>query len=139
MKERALQLLGLMRRANAIAVGEVNTGSSVRGGKAKLLLLAADASPNARDRAEGFAAGRDLALVEMPFTKEEFSAAVGANGGSMAAVTDLGFANALLQLFAGGEPERYGTAAENIARRWNNARETLPTRNKRIGKRRTNG
>ena len=58
MRDKLLHLLGLMRRANALAVGEVNTGSTARAGKAKLLLLASDASENARRRAEGFAAGR---------------------------------------------------------------------------------
>ena len=43
MREKTLNLLGLMRKANAIAVGETNTGGAVRAGKAKLLLLAADA------------------------------------------------------------------------------------------------
>ena len=73
MREKLLSLLGLMRRANAIAVGEVNTGSAARAGKAKLLLLAADASENARHRAEGFAAGRGLPLSALPFTKEEIA------------------------------------------------------------------
>ena len=41
MREKTLNLLGLMRKANAIAVGETNTGGAVRAGKAKLLLLAA--------------------------------------------------------------------------------------------------
>ena len=57
MSDKILNMLGLMRRANAIQIGETNTGAAVRGGKAKLLLLAADASDNARSRAEGFARG----------------------------------------------------------------------------------
>ncbi len=35
MREKTLNLLGLMRKANAIAVGETNTGGAVRAGKAK--------------------------------------------------------------------------------------------------------
>ena len=139
MREKALHLLGMMRRANALSVGEVNTGACAREGKAKLLLLASDASGNARDRAESFAAGRGLTLVELPFTKEDFSAAVGVSGGSMAAVTDLGFANALLVLLAGEEPERYGAAAEAVGQRWRAAQKAAQPRKKGIGKRRTNG
>ena len=60
MREKTLNLLGLMRRANAISLGETNTGASVRAGKAKLLLLALDASENARHRAEGFVHGRRM-------------------------------------------------------------------------------
>lgn len=139
MKENALHLLGLMRRANAIAIGEENTGSSVRAGRAKLLLLASDASDNACRRAEGFAAGRRLPLVGLPFTKEEFSSAVGVRGGSMAAITDLGFADALLRLLSGEEPERYAAAAAEIGRLRENERKAAKARDMRIGKRRTNG
>ena len=138
MRDKLLHLLGLMRRANAIAVGEVNTGAAARGGKAKLLLLASDASENARHRAEGFSAGRNLPLAELPFTKEEFSSAVGVNGGSMAAITDLGFANALLKALAAEEPERYAALALETQARYERERKQQQTRNKRIGKRRTN-
>ena len=37
MSDKILNMLGLMRRANAIQIGETNTGAAVRGGKAKLL------------------------------------------------------------------------------------------------------
>ncbi|MDO4974512.1 MAG: 50S ribosomal protein L7ae [Eubacteriales bacterium] len=137
MRENILSLLGLMRRANAIAVGEVNTGGAAKSGKAKLLLLAADASENARHRAEGFAAGRDIPLSTLPFTKEAFASAVGLSGGSMAAVTDLGFARALLKALAEDEPERYGAAAQRMEERYARARANTQVRTKRIGKRRT--
>ena len=42
-----------MRRAGKIDLGETATGAAVRAGRARLLLLAADASENARKRAEG--------------------------------------------------------------------------------------
>ena len=137
MREKILPLLGLMRRANAIAVGEGNTGGAAKAGKAKLLLLASDASENARRRAEGFAAGRGLPLTTLPFTKEEFASAVGLSGGSMAAVTDLGFAAALLKALAEDEPERYGAEAERMAERCARLRANTQVRTKRIGKRRT--
>ena len=98
MREKTLNLLGLMRRANALQVGETNAGAAVRGGKAKLLLLASDASDNARGRAEGFLFGRNAIGLTLPFTKAEISAHVGVSGCSMAAVTDIGFANALMKL-----------------------------------------
>ena len=47
MDDRAIGLIGLMRRAGAIEIGEDNSGSAVSTGKAKLLLTAADASENA--------------------------------------------------------------------------------------------
>ena len=137
MREKTLKLLGLMRRANALQAGENNTGEAVRAGKAQLLLLASDASENARRRAEGFAAGRDLPLSTLPFTKEEVASAVGLSGGSMAAVTDLGFAAALLKALAEDEPERYGAAAQRMEERYARSRANTQVRTKRIGKRRT--
>lgn len=143
MKEKALNLLGLMRKANAVQIGEENTGASVRAETAKLLLLASDASDNAVRRAKGFAYGRNIPLIRAPFTKEEISAAVGKPGCSMLAVCDLGFADSLMKLLQAISPGKYdetarvisdGLSREKQRRRERQAHE----KNKRIGKRRNN-
>ena len=54
MRPEALGFLGLMRRAGKLSAGEEGVRQSVRAGKAKLILLASDASPNAQKRAEDF-------------------------------------------------------------------------------------
>ena len=142
MREKILSLLGMMRRANAIALGEDKTGEAVRAGKGRLLLLASDASDNARRRAESFASGRSVLLVPLPFTKEELSDAVGAGGCSMAAVTDLGFANAWMKLMKEQWPEEYGALAEAVESRHEKAIRRKAGKaqagNKSSGKRRTN-
>lgn len=143
MSEKILSLLGLMRRANAIDIGETNSGAAVRAGKAKLLLLASDASENARHRAEGFVTGKRTVLLPLPFTKDEISGSVGVRGCSMAAVTDIGFANALMKLLADAEPEKYTVAAGKISERFSKTERRKQEaqaheRNKRNGKRRTN-
>lgn len=142
MSERTLNMLGLMRRANAISVGETNSGAACRAGKAKILILARDASDNARSRAEGFLRGRRALLLPLPFTKEEISAHVGVNGCSMAALTDIGFANAFVKVLAEEYPGEYDKAAEEISERFARAQQrkgeaAAHERNKRIGKRRT--
>ena len=142
MREKTLLLLGLMRRAGAIAVGEDNTGDAAKSGKTRLLLLASDASPNARKRAEGFARGHSFPTVELPFDKEELSAHVGVGGCSMAAVTDMGFADALMRLLSQLDPERYGQIAQETADRYERMKRrkrSTQQSNKRTGKRRTNG
>ena len=141
--DKILNMLGLMRRANAIQIGETNTGSAVRAGKGKLLVLAADASDNAKSRAQGFARGRNVTTVSLPYTKEEISAAVGLNGCSMAAVTDMGFANALMKALSEADPEIYSQAAGEVEERFQKAQRRKTEadahrRNKRFGKRRTN-
>ena len=139
MREKTLNLLGLMRRANAIALGEDNTGAAAQSGKTRLLLLAADASDNARKRAEAFSRGHRFLVVELPFSKEEISAHTGVGGCSMAAVTDMGFADALMRLLAEQWPESYGPAAEQTAARLARMkrRKRAADSSKRIGKRRT--
>ena len=141
--DKILNMLGLMRRANAIQIGETNTGSAVRAGKGKLLVLAADASDNAKSRAQGFARGRNVTTVSLPYAKEEISAAVGLNGCSMAAVTDMGFANALMKALSEADPEIYSQAAGEVEERFQKAQRRKTEadahrRNKRFGKRRTN-
>ncbi len=143
MREKTLNLLGLMRKANAIAVGETNTGGAVRAGKAKLLLLAADASDNARSRARGFTHGRDVVMVTLPFTKDEIAAHVGVSGCAMAAITDIGFANAFMKSLAAAVPEGYDESTAEIQRRFEKAdrrkkEAAAHEKNKRIGKRRNN-
>lgn len=98
--DKTLSLLGLMRRANAIAIGETATGNAARGGEAKLLLLASDASDNAAKRIRGFAEGCKIRIVTLPYTKDEIAAATGKAGCSMAAICDRGFADALIKRLA---------------------------------------
>ena len=116
MDDRAIGLIGLMRRAGAIEIGEDNSGSAVSAGKAKLLLTAADASENALRHAERFMQGRVI-TVPLHYTRDELGKALGIGGCSMAAVTDIGFANALMKALSEQEPDMYAQAAETIEQR----------------------
>ncbi|MGI5976383.1 MAG: L7Ae/L30e/S12e/Gadd45 family ribosomal protein [Candidatus Limivicinus sp.] len=143
MNEKLLNMLGLMRRACAIEIGESAAGSACREGKTKILLLASDASDNARRRAEGFGAGHNLVILRLPFPKEELSAHLGLGGCSMAAITDIGFANAFIKSLSQAYPGEYDTEQAEVEQRFSKAKrrkeETAARgRNKRIGKRRTN-
>ena len=143
MKEKALNLLGLMRKANALRIGEEDTGSAVREHAAKLVLLASDASDNAKKRASGYMYGSKAPLIRLPFTKEEISEHVGKSGCSMAAVCDIGFADAFMKLLCDISPtEEYEDAAQTIQRRAQISKkrknDSTPQKNKRTGKRRTN-
>ncbi|MCF0137439.1 MAG: ribosomal L7Ae/L30e/S12e/Gadd45 family protein [Oscillospiraceae bacterium] len=114
MSGKALNLLGLMRKANAVMIGETDTGAAVRGQSAKLVLLASDASDNARSRAKGFVYGRNIPLITVPFTKEEISDRVGKAGCSMAAICDIGFANAFMQELCEVDNEKFSGTAELV-------------------------
>ena len=69
--DRAVSYLGIARKAGLLTTGEESCGAVVRAGKAKLLCLASDASPNAARRAEGFVYGTRTPLLRVPYTKEE--------------------------------------------------------------------
>ena len=139
MREKMLGLLGLMRRASAISLGEDNANETVRAGKGKLLLLASDVSDNARRKAENAAAGRHVELVELPFDRETLGSAVGLAGCSVAAVTDLGFAKAFAELLAADAPEQFGELAERVRSRSEKAEKRKTQKgSKRVGTRRTN-
>ncbi len=140
MKEKALNLLGLMRKANAVQIGETDTGAAARAQTARLVVLASDASSNAQSRAKGFVHGRDIPLITLPFTKQEISESVGKSGCSMAAICDLGFADAFLKLLCSLDDGYADTAkviSEKLASQKQRKRETKAhEKNKR--KRRTN-
>ena len=71
--DKAANYLGLMRKAGRIALGEYDAGAAARAGQACLLLLAQDASDNARKRAEGFACTAQAPLLRLPYTKQALS------------------------------------------------------------------
>ena len=68
--DKAANYLGLMRKAGRIALGEYDAGAAARAGQACLVLLAQDASDNARKRAEGFAYTAQAPLLRLPYTKQ---------------------------------------------------------------------
>ena len=142
MADKALGLLGLMRRARAVEAGTDNACDAVHAGKAKLLILSDDIADNARRKAENAANGRRVLLLRVHYTRAELAAALGLGDCSMAAVTDLGFASAFVQALAADQPERYGEAAQELQRR--NAKAVRRRKekadradSKRNGKRRT--
>jgi ribosomal protein L7Ae-like RNA K-turn-binding protein len=102
--DKALDYLGIARKAGLLTTGAENCGTAVRTGKAKLLLLASDASENARHRAEGFVFGRKTPLAVLPFDKETLSERTGKPGCTMLAFTDIGLASRFAAALALTEP-----------------------------------
>ncbi len=141
--DSVLAYLGIARKAGLLETGEENCGITVRSGKAKLLLLAADASPNAVRRAQGFVYGRKTLLLQLPLTKEQLSQRLGRPGCSMVTLTDLGLAASLTEALAGAVPDvaDYAEAAAELRRRRERADQRRAEtkaheRNKKTGKRR---
>ena len=97
MTDKPLKLLGLMRRAGAVEIGADRSTEAARAGKARVLLLASD--------------------LELPFSREELSEALGVGDCTMAAVTEIGFAEALVKQLADEDAEHYAAAAEELKRK----------------------
>ena len=135
-EQLAANYLGLMRKAGRIALGEHDAGAAARAGKACLLLLAQDASDNARKRAEGFAHAAQAPLLRLPYTKQALSDRLGKTGCAIAAVTDPGLAKAFVSALAQADPEQYSNTAAELAAQTRTDTGTAPTGGGRNGKRR---
>ena len=111
---KALNYLGIARMSGNIELGEENSKALVKAGKARLLLLASDASDGVRKRAEGYIFGFRTPLVPLPFTKEELGGAVGRAQCAIAAVRDLGLAKALADALAAEYGGQYAPLAQEL-------------------------
>lgn len=139
---KALNYLAIARKAGCIEIGEENTGIAVRSGKARLVLLASDASDNARRRAEGYVSRTNTPLMTAPFSKEEISYTVGRNGCSMAAFTDIGLAGSFVAALSREYGEAYSELAGHLEEKLKKARQRRSEakaheRNRKTGNRRS--
>ncbi|MCM2436591.1 hypothetical protein EFS54_00160 [Periweissella beninensis] len=94
-KDQTLQLLGLIRRANALITGEELVVGAIRNKKAKLVLLASDAGKNTTKKISDKAQFYEITVIR-DFTREQLSNATGM-ARSVYAVTNPGFAKKILQ------------------------------------------
>ena len=85
---KALNYMSLARRGGRIELGEEPCGGAARAGHARLIIVAADASPHTWRRAKSYAAGTDQQCLRVPFSKDEMGEAIGRSSLAMAAFTD---------------------------------------------------
>ena len=111
MTDKALKLLGLMRPAGAIEIGTDRAAEAAHAGKARVLLLASDASETAERKAAYALEGKSAPVLKLPFTREELSQALGVGDCTMAAITDMGFAEAFVRQLAAEDAGRYAATA----------------------------
>lgn len=104
-QNKALQLLGLARKGRNLETGEGPVTGLVRAGKARLVLVARDASERTRRQIRGLAEGTAQPVTDVPFTKAELGAALGTPDTALAAVTDTALALAFLRALPDPDPE----------------------------------
>ena len=112
--DNILHLLGLAMRAGRLEIGEEPVGAACRARSCRLILVARDAADNSFRRVRHFADAGQCLWVSVPYTKEELGQAVGRTACAMAAVTDIGFAEAIGQKLAALDPEKYAITAEKL-------------------------
>lgn len=121
--DHILSMIGLARKAGRVEVGEEPTGAAARAKKARIILLACDAAPSTRRRAAAFAQVGGCPLLTLDADKEQLGGILGKPGVAMAAVTDIGFANAIVKKLAAKDPETYGDVSAQLARKAMRAQE----------------
>lgn len=109
-----LSYISIAKKAGLLETGEESCGNAMRSGKVRLLVLAQDASDNARRRAEGYVQGRSAPLVKAPYTKQELALACGKSGCSMLAFMDLGLAGSFVSGLAAEFGEQYEPARDEL-------------------------
>lgn len=91
---KILSILGLCMRAGLLSAGEVSAESAIKSQKAKLLIVADDASANTKKKFNNSAKFYKVKLVYYG-KKEDLGKAVGKAERSVMAVCDEGFAKKL--------------------------------------------
>ena len=95
---KVLSFLGLACRAGAVVSGEYATEKAVKDGKAKLCVVASDASDNTRKLFHDKCSYYEVPIIELG-TKDELGRAIGKEYRASAAVTDKSFAEGLIKKY----------------------------------------
>ena len=95
-QNKVLQMLGLAKRAGKVASGEFMTEKSVKEGKAYLVFVAVDASANTKKEFHNMCEFYKVPIYEYG-NKEELGHAIGNEIRASLAITNEGFAQAILK------------------------------------------
>lgn len=119
-EDEALGLLGLARRAGRAVVGRRQLEDAARNGELRALVLAEDATENARGRLRGLVARTGVPTVELA-DRARLGNAVGKGAVAAVGVTDRGLAARVVaatrRLDGAGEADRRPAAAPVGGRR----------------------
>lgn len=88
--------LGLAQKAGKAASGDYAVRSALKGGKARLLLVASDAAPNSKKDMYYLAGQAGVPVMEM-LTRDELGYAIGKARRTAVAILDSNFAGMLMK------------------------------------------
>ena len=132
----ALRLLGLARKAGSLQCGENAAVAAETEGRARLIVLAEDASEHVERRISANAGPKTIS-IRLPYPMEELGTAVGSAQTAVAAVTDLGLANAFAKKLADEYPGRYEQILQTLEKRTEKASRRKRETAERGGKKRS--
>ncbi len=113
--DKALNYLALARKGGRIELGEEPVGAAARAKKARLIVVASDATDHTWRRARSFVAGSDQICLRVPFSKDQLGQAIGRTELALAAFTDPALALAFIKALS--QPDRYKAELESLDRR----------------------
>lgn len=99
MDKKIAGLLGLATAGGRIALGDTAVRDAIFRGKAQLVIFAADCGENTREKITRLCSEKNVAFIEFS-DKETIGKAVGREGKAVVALTDRGFADAVLKNIA---------------------------------------
>ena len=96
-EKKAIRYLSLAAKAGRLVTGAEECEKALKRKKGILIVLAADAAPNTRKRADALSGESGVSLIQTEYIKSELAAAVGRGSSiALALVTDEGLAKAFL-------------------------------------------
>ena len=113
--DRALNYLALARKAGRIELGEEPVGAAARAQKARLVVVAEDATDHTWRRAKSFVSGSEQICLKVPYSKDQLGQAIGRSQLALAAFTDPALALAFVKAL--GQPDRYKAELESLDKR----------------------
>lgn len=135
--DKALGLLALSRKGGNLGLGEEAVGAAARAGKARLIVVASDASDHSMRRVKNFVAGTRQTYITLFYDKDTLGDAVGIRSCAMAVILDTRLALAFVRALE--EPDRYQKLIADLELRvqridQRRKEEKAHERNKRYGK-----
>lgn len=114
-QNKALQLISIARKGRKIEMGEEPVNAATRACKARLVLIASDASEHAVRRVKSFVAGTKQPYLKVAFDKDTLGGAMGTSSCAMAAFTDVRLALAFVKAL--GEDEKHAALLTDLEQR----------------------
>ena len=113
--DKALNYVALARKAGRIELGEEPVGAAARAQKARLVVVAEDATDHTWRRAKSFVSGSEQICLKIPYSKDQLGQATGRSQLALAAFTDPALALAFVKAL--GQPDRYKAELESLDKR----------------------